>query len=68
MAQAAGAVSHLHWELFTLEVITCYRHFSPTEDGDGSCLRNVVFLTHLNVVHFRNIVQIYTVEFVYMRI
>jgi hypothetical protein len=68
MVQAAGPVSHLHCELFTLKVITCHRHFSPPEDGDGSSLRNVVFLTHLNVGHVRNIVQIYTVEFVYMHL
>jgi len=34
--------SHLHCELFTLEVITCHRHFSPPEGGDVSSLRNVV--------------------------
>jgi hypothetical protein len=67
MVEAAGAVSHLHWELFTLKVITCHRHFSPPEDGDGSSPRNV-FLTHLNVGHVRNIVQISTVEFVYVRL
>ena len=54
MLQAAGAVSHLHWELFTLKVITCHGHFSPPEDGDGYSLRSVVFLTHLNVGHVRN--------------
>jgi len=65
MLQAAGPVSLLHWELLTLKVITCHRHFSPPEEADGSSLRNVVFLTYLNAGHVRNIVQIYTDQFVY---